>query len=107
MRRDAIAAHFAPRLKSTPQMWNGRVLLLRDLAIARGTLHGVYFEAGVAEFMAWRDWNFPDPSVVNCFSMGALRTSDGAYLLGVMSDRTANAGRIYFPAGTPDPGDVR
>jgi len=106
-RRDDIAAHFATRQKSTPQLWNGRVLLMRDLAIAPGTLRGVYFEAGFAEFMAWRDWNFPDPSVVNCFSMGALRTSDGAYLLGVMSDHTANAGRIYFPAGTPDLNDIR
>ena len=49
----------------------------------------------------------PDASVVNCFSMGALRASDGAYLLGVMSDSTASAGRIYFPAGTPDLEDVR
>jgi 8-oxo-dGTP pyrophosphatase MutT (NUDIX family) len=67
----------------------------------------MYFEAGFAEFLAWRDWNFPDPAVVNCFAMGALRASDGAYLMGVMSDRTANPGRIYFPAGTPDPNDVR
>src|SRR6266404_2395870 len=60
-----------------------------------------------ADFLAWRDWDFPDPAVVNCFAMGALRASDGAYLMGVMSDRTANPGRIYFPAGTPDPNDVR
>ena len=106
-RRDDITAHFVARQKSTPQLWNGRVLLMRDLAIANGTLRGVYFEVGFADFMAWRDWNFPDPSVVNCFSMGALRTSDGAYLLGVMSKHTANAGRIYFPAGTPDLDDVR
>jgi len=108
-RGDDIAAHFAKRRKATPQLWNGRVLLMRDLAIQNGTLRGVFFEAGFAEFMAWRDWNCPGPdaNVVNCFSMGALRTSDGAYLLGVMSDSTASAGRIYFPAGTPDLEDVR
>ncbi len=107
VRGDDIAAHFAARRQATPQLWNGRVLLMRDFAIRDGALRGMYFEAGFAEFLAWRDWNFPDPAVVNCFAMGALRASDGAYLMGVMSDRTANPGRIYFPAGTPDPNDVR
>jgi 8-oxo-dGTP pyrophosphatase MutT (NUDIX family) len=105
--RDDIAAHFAKRRQATPQLWNGRVLLMRDFAIGDGVLRGMYFEVGFAEFLAWRDWNFPDPAVVNCFAMGALRASDGAYLLGVMSNHTANPGRIYFPAGTPDPDDVR
>jgi len=106
-RHDDIAAHFAARRQATPRLWNGRILLMRDFAIAGGVLRGTYFEAGFAELLAWRDWNFPDPEVVNCFAMAALRASDGAYLLGVMSDHTANAGRIYFPAGTPDPDDVR
>src|SRR5882672_8816139 len=106
-RCDDIAAHFAARRQATPQLWNCRVLLMRDFAIRDGALRGMYFEAGFADFLAWRDWNFPDPDVVNCFSMGALRASDGAYLLGVMSHHTANAGRIYFPAGTPDLADVR
>jgi 8-oxo-dGTP pyrophosphatase MutT (NUDIX family) len=106
-RRDEIAAHFAVRQRTTPQLWNGRILLMRHLAIANDTLSGTYFEAAFADFLAWRDWDFPDPAIINCFAMGALRASDGAYLLGVMSDRTANPGRIYFPAGTPDPDDVR
>jgi 8-oxo-dGTP pyrophosphatase MutT (NUDIX family) len=107
VRGDDIAAHFAARRQVTPQLWNGRVLLMRDFAIAGSVLRGTYFEASFAELLAWRDWNFPDPEVVNCFAMGALRASDGAYLLGVMNNHTANAGRIYFPAGTPDPDDVR
>jgi 8-oxo-dGTP pyrophosphatase MutT (NUDIX family) len=106
-RRDDIAAHFEARRCKTPQLWNGRVLLMRDFAIAGGVLRGLYFETDFADFLAWRDWDFPDPAVVNCFPMGALRASDGAYLMGVMSERTANPGRIYFAAGTPDRDDLR
>jgi 8-oxo-dGTP pyrophosphatase MutT (NUDIX family) len=105
-RRAEIDDHFAALRRSKPEIWNGRVLLMKDAAIGDGVLRGMYFETGFADFMAWRDWGFPDRGVRNCFSMGALRGSDGGYLLGVMSASTANAGRIYFPAGTPEPADI-
>jgi 8-oxo-dGTP pyrophosphatase MutT (NUDIX family) len=87
-------------------MFNGRVLLLRRGAIADGTLSGAYLETDFASFIAWRDWGFPDKTMRNCFPMAALRSSDGAYLLGVMGGHTATAGQVYFPAGTPDPNDI-
>ena len=40
------------------------------------------------------------------FGAGAVISADGAVLLGVMGAHTANAGWIYFPAGTPDPSDI-
>jgi 8-oxo-dGTP pyrophosphatase MutT (NUDIX family) len=105
-RRAEIDAHFAKLRAAKPAMWNGRVLLLRRGEIADGMLSGAYSEVDFASFIAWRDWDFPDKSVRNCFPMAALRSSDGAFLLGVMGAHTANAGRIYFAAGTPDPNDV-
>ena len=105
-RRAEIDAHFAERRRRTPEIWNGRVLLMNACELAGRTLSGSFFETGFAEFIAWRDWGAPDASVVNCFALGALRAADGAFLLGVMASHTSAAGRIYFPAGTPDPEDV-
>jgi 8-oxo-dGTP pyrophosphatase MutT (NUDIX family) len=106
-RRDDIDAHFVLRRREKPQLWNGRVLLGRHPVFTGDCLRAGYFETDFASFLAWRDWCFPDNSVFNGFGMGALRCSDGAFLLGEMGDHTANAGRIYFPAGTPDPDDVK
>jgi 8-oxo-dGTP pyrophosphatase MutT (NUDIX family) len=106
-RRPAIDAHFAALRRDKPALWNGRVLLMHDHALSDGRLSGAYLETDFASFIAWRDWGWPDRSVHNCFGLAALRAADGAFLLGVMADHTANAGRIYFPGGTPDPADVR
>ena len=105
-RRAEIDAHFAARRAQRPQIWNGRVVLASHYRIADRSLAGACFETDFASFLAWRDWGFPDADAVNVFAMGALRSRDGAFLLGVMGPHTANAGRIYFPAGTPEPDDV-
>jgi 8-oxo-dGTP pyrophosphatase MutT (NUDIX family) len=105
-RRAEIDAHFAELQRNKPHLWNGRVLLLRSGEIAGGVVAGTYFETDFASFIAWRDWDFPDKTVRNCFPMAALRAADGAFLLGVMAAHTASAGHVYFPAGTPDPNDV-
>ena len=105
-RRDEIDRHFAEMRRGKPALWNGRVLVLHEFAIADGVFRGAYLETDFASFLAWRDWGFPDKSVRNCFAMGALQATDGAFVLGIMGGHTANAGKIYFFGGTPDPGDV-
>jgi hypothetical protein len=106
-----IAAHWRARLAAQPRLYNGRVLLLARHAFETradraSILRGDYFETDYAAFLAWRDFGFPDTQVCNGFSMAALVGADGAFLLGEMAAHTANAGSIYFPAGTPDPRDV-
>src|ERR1700712_2004602 len=106
-RRADIAAHFALKQAEKPKLWNGRILLARNPDFTGDRFSADYFEADFASFLAWRDWGFADKSVFNGFGMGALRSSDGAFVLGEMAAHTANAGRIYFPAGTPDLDDLK
>jgi 8-oxo-dGTP pyrophosphatase MutT (NUDIX family) len=106
-RRDEIAAYFEEQQRKTPALWNGRILLGRNPVFSGDRFSASYFETGFASFLAWRDWGFPDVPVFNGFGMGALRCTDGAFVLGEMGQHTANPGRIYFPSGTPDLNDVR
>ncbi len=105
-RRAEIDAHFAARQREKPKLWNGRVLLGRTPTFDGARFCASYFEIDFASLLAWRDWGFPDREAFNGFGMGALRCADGAFVLGEMGGHTANSGRIYFPAGTPDLDDV-
>jgi hypothetical protein len=108
---ERIDALWAARKAALPQLFNGRVLLCgRHEFAGRGdgatVLRAAYFPVEYKAFLAWRDLGFPDGEVCNCFSMAALRSSDGAFLLGEMAAHTANGGAVYFAAGTPDPSDI-
>ena len=104
--RAAIDEHFRKAQAAQPALWNGRVLLACDHAIADRVMTGAYLETDFASFLAWRDWGFADRSVRNIFPQAVLRAADGAFLLGVMADHTANPGQVYFPSGTPDLSDI-
>lgn len=107
-----VAAHWRERRKANPSLYDGRILLARrveEISRPEGgrTLSVGFFETPFSSFLAWRDFGFPDTKVFNCFAMAALRSVEGAYLLGEMCAGHASPGAIYFPAGTPDLLDVR
>ena len=104
--RTDIEAYFKKLQAEKPALWNGRVLLLHDYAFEGAIFRGAALDTDFASFITWRDWGFPDSLATNFFAMGAVRSRDGAFLLGVMGSHTINAGKVYFPAGTPDPGDL-
>ena len=110
-RAEEIAAHWTRRKAALPRLFDGRVLLLGRHHLAQRddgatVLRGTYFATDYKAYLAWREFGLPDRSVCNCFSMAALQSSDGAFLLGEMAAHTANAGSVYFASGTPDPSDI-
>lgn len=112
-RRDAerIDAHWAERKRLNPSLYDGVVLLACDVAEKRDntgspTLAMDFFETRFSRFLAWRDFGCPDAGVYNGFAMPAVRSADRAFLLGEMGPGHSYAGKLYFPAGTPDLSDV-
>ncbi len=105
--RGFIEENWKRRVADKPKMFNGRVLLLSNLEFEQDLCRNTYFETSYANLIAWIDQDYPDKSIANGFAMGALRGSDGAFVCGVMAAHTANAGRVYFAAGTPDLDDLR
>lgn len=104
--RDDLDARWRAMAGDNPAMFDGRVLLAHRWAFEGERFSADYFETDFSRFIGWRDRGSPDVAVANCFAMAALRGADGAFLLGEMASNTANPGKIYFPAGTPDRGDV-
>lgn len=105
-RRAEVDAYFAVLRREKPAIWNGRVLLLHRQVVRGGVFHGDYLETDYASFAAWRHWGWPHAGVHDCFGAAAVMAADGAFLLGIMAPHTFNAGRIYFPCGTPGPEDI-
>jgi 8-oxo-dGTP pyrophosphatase MutT (NUDIX family) len=104
---DAIAAHWQERVRRSPGMFDGTVLMSCGHAVADGVAQVDLFAVRYATFTAYRSFAVADPRVVNAFAAIVPWTADGAVLLGEMGAHTANAGQLYFPCGTPDPDDVR
>ncbi|MBB2959960.1 NUDIX hydrolase [Methylobacterium sp. R2-1] len=104
---EAIDRNWERRKAKTPGLFDGPVYLASGCTIADGACEASLFEVRYSRFIAFRDAGVPDALVANAFAAIVPHSSDGAVLLGVMGTHTANAGQIYFPCGTPDPGDLR
>ena len=104
---EAIDRNWQQRKAKTPSLFDGPVYLASNCSVADGACETSLFEVPYSRFIAFRDAGVPDALVANAFAAIVPHSRDGAVLLGVMGAHTANAGQIYFPCGTPDPGDLR
>jgi pyridoxine kinase len=104
--RAEIDTWFADMGRKQPALWNGRVLMMHHQVIEHGVLRGEFLETDYASFICWKHQGRPHAGVRDCFGAAAIQSSDGAFLLGVMGAHTFNAGKAYFPCGTPDANDI-
>jgi 8-oxo-dGTP pyrophosphatase MutT (NUDIX family) len=108
--RAEIDAHWASLIAQKPArfngLFNGTVLMQHRWSLQDDVYETDYTPVDYASFVAWIQLGQPGAPRRNGFAMGALESTDGAFVLGVMAAHTVNAGKIYFPGGTPDLHDV-
>lgn len=105
--RAEIDSYFLRQKQTNPTLWNGRLLLLRDVSIRDGILTGTLFECDYASLLAGLAWDAFRNTVKACFAGAALQSSDRKFIVGLMAQHTRNAGQLVFPSGSIEPDDMR
>ncbi|MBO6902513.1 MAG: hypothetical protein JJ864_14315 [Rhizobiaceae bacterium] len=104
--REAIERNWEREKKNNPALFNGTVVLLSSLRFAQGRLTGTCHAVSFAAFLYWRG-SRGHVSAEHCFAHAMLVSSDNALIAARMGPHTLNAGRVYFAAGSFEPGDFR
>ena len=105
--RAAIDAYWQRVIAERPFLWNGEVLICTNAEAQSGVLSARFTCSDFASYVAWRDWGWPDRGARSCFGVPAVMSADGALLVGIMGQRTLNAGKAYPPSGSLELRDVK
>jgi 8-oxo-dGTP pyrophosphatase MutT (NUDIX family) len=105
-RRAEIDTFFAAQQRANPALWNGRLLLMHQIAVTERTLRASFFETDYASMIAGIEWGVIGQEVLAGFGAAALLSSDRVFITGLMANHTRNAGMICFPSGSLEPADV-
>jgi 8-oxo-dGTP pyrophosphatase MutT (NUDIX family) len=103
---EIIARNWQAELAENPALFNGTVVLLSALSYAGRKLTGRCHAVTYATFLYWRRNRLTAPAE-HSFAHAALVSRDGALIAVRMGAHTANAGRVYFAAGSFEPADFR
>ncbi|MCX8571382.1 MULTISPECIES: hypothetical protein [Hyphomicrobiales] len=103
---EAIAANWHDEKAARPALFDGVVVLLSELAYRDNRLVGRCHAVRFSTFMLWRKLK-PVSSAEHAFAHAMLISSDNALVAIRMGSHTANAGKVYFAAGSFEPEDFR
>lgn len=101
-----IAKNWEIETAEKPALFNGTVVLLSALSYTGASLRGRCHAVSYATFLYWRRNRLSAPAE-HSFAHAVLVSSDGALVAVRMGSHTANAGRVYFAAGSFEPADFR
>lgn len=102
--RAAIEENWHRETAANPALFDGEVVLLSALAYTGRRLTGRCHAIRYATFLHWRR-NRETAPAEHAFAHAMLVSRDGALVAVRMGGHTANAGRIYFAAGSFEPVD--
>ncbi|WP_420410314.1 NUDIX domain-containing protein [Hoeflea sp.] len=100
-----IEARWAREEIERPWLFNGTVILHRGLRVEDGVISGVSHRAPYAALLHLVATQ-PRADVFHLFGSAIVLSSDGAMMLIRMARKTANAGKVYAPAGSLDQSDI-
>ncbi|WP_183656257.1 NUDIX hydrolase [Brucella daejeonensis] len=100
-----IVANWTRERAVNPTLFDGEVYLAPEARLAGGRLEAGFRRTSFATLMHWRRHEVK-ARPWHIFGVGVIVSSDGYLIAGRMGDRTAAAGRIYFPAGSVDDKDI-
>lgn len=101
-----IAAHWHARSSANANFFNGPIHLLATWDIVGRRFTGELLRTDFASFLYWRDHDYRDASVRDCFGSALLWSADGKIILGRQSPGHVNSGLTYPPGGFIDQRDV-
>ncbi|MCJ7993257.1 NUDIX hydrolase [Rhizobium cremeum] len=103
--KTAAAENWKAEIAEKPALFDGDMVLQHKLDFRDGTLKGEAFIAPYSTFLWWRR----QPEGLGAFHAACfpvIISSDDALIAVEMASHTANAGQVYFAAGSLDRSDI-
>lgn len=100
---EAIAENWRSEIAAKPTLFDGEMVLLSRLSWRDRVLSGVCHTVRYSTFLFWRSTRAG--TAAHCFAHAMPVSSDGALMAIRMGGHTINGGKVYFAAGSFEPGD--
>ena len=103
--KDNSERNWIDEVAAQPALFNGQLLLHREIHLENGSLRAVSHLVPFSTFLWWRKQ--PERlGAAHLFAVAIIVSSDGALIAVKMGDHTANPGKVYCAAGSLDAHDI-